>query len=352
MSEAKLHRTLERLHPAVARRRLEELEMSTEFFHDMPLDCKHVEALRGVLRSIAMNEVPIDPKAMARLEKFWYRYPDSLMTMTDFLQAAIPISDDELRLAVYRLLNKDNMEILGHEALWRSGGPTTLSHELKKLYQKQDGQSKEVRGLLDRMIKKMRASEKEALYLHLTEGTDAPPLHSELTRLAFSCNVNIAKQVVPELDGDHDVLSPMWKLLACLRCSPEHETEGGMSAEYTSRLYQLIRLLRRRELKALFTAVHGARARLCSMPRQAARNYLMARRQGASDGNLQSAIYKKCTNGRQPGVESIVEDLAWACADNRVLADQRKVTRKTLDAPVDDLIEVHNSLINYLAYKG
>ncbi|KAK8094821.1 hypothetical protein PG997_001506 [Apiospora hydei] len=175
-------------------------------------------------------------------------------------------------------MSKDKAEVLGHYTFrgLRKDQPGLLK-KLTCLYSKPELNEKAALDHFERMIEDMTPKRREAIYLHLTCGTEKVLVSSDITRLAMRCKPDVAKQVVAELNtGSYISGSPMEKIINCLKGAEAHQLVYQMDEEYTAKLTGLVQTADLKEAKAVLKAVDHAYARLCHLPRQIARNYRTA----------------------------------------------------------------------------
>ncbi|KAK8094820.1 hypothetical protein PG997_001505 [Apiospora hydei] len=276
-----------------------------------------------------------------------------------FLQAKLVVSDDELLRSLCFLSSKERLKALDKEALDCSEAVEIYEH-LAKLYRSKKGASAaKIRELVRELVHDVEPKDRAVFYCHFTAGSTTPPLTSDIDRLAIRCNFHVAKQVLHELPKSWKTTpdSPLGQVTALLKRSPDHEDEetGAMDDDYRAELAWLIRLLGAEDAKTLFAAVDGARARLLLLPRHAARNYATAlKRLHGSDNDkkvkkINKSIYETSTGGKK-GLSKLVKDLESACRIDDVedAPKYRKIPSSLYKAPVDDQIDIHNAIIDFL----
>ncbi|KAK8039494.1 hypothetical protein PG993_007905 [Apiospora rasikravindrae] len=360
MDFSDLKDTLKTMHPGVAQRRLKDLQSNTALLNAMPFNGNHAGALCDVLQCIARKETSGYRNNMSLLEKCARKPSNITETMATFLDAETPISNEELIQTICFLSSKDKIQTLKKEALTSYEGQSFYD-DLKKLYEPKDISSTKLRKLVDKSIDDIEPHDREVIYFHLTSGSLAPTLLSDIDRIAKRCDVDIVKQILDELPAHWETPgSPVEHLMAMLKSTPSRQ--GGESRKvhkHTADLGWHLRLISAQDAQTLVAAVDRASARLAIMPRHVARNYTTALQQLDSDDHddyekakiVNTAIYENCARGGK-ALKKIVKEVERACRDDEAAPRHRKLPRGLLEASVDDLVDIHNALIEYLKEEG
>ncbi|KAK8039493.1 hypothetical protein PG993_007904 [Apiospora rasikravindrae] len=366
MSTYSLRNALDGMHPAIARYHLQELETYSALHNAIPFNIDMAGALKDVLEAIAREEATIRRGAMWCLEQGVKNQLSVIKAMVSFLQAKIVVSDDELLRTLCFLTSKEKLKALDKDALDSSEAIEIYDHLYKVYRSKQRASAAKISDLIKDLVRDVEEPKDRAvLYYHFTADTITPPLASKIDRLVKRCNVNVAKQVLHELPMSWKTApgSPLGEVVALLRRSPNHQIEGTqvMDDDYKTELAWLVRLLGAHDAQTLLAAVDGARARLILLPRHAARNYATAlKRMKGNDGDkkakkINKAIYENSTGGKK-GLSELVEDLEEACRieddDEDAPKEPRKIPSSLAKASVDEQIDIHNALIDFLRLRS
>ncbi|KAK8133648.1 hypothetical protein PG984_005660 [Apiospora sp. TS-2023a] len=322
---------LEHLHPLIAKRRIRELDTDPKVLRAMPFNGDHVSALREALEDIASGgKVDIKNLTSRLMSRSW---PDeAFVILQSVLEAAAPITDDELRnLAEYFAGSK---------------------RDEKKLLKIIEGMIKHS-NTKDLRMSQFAKIRREALYFHMIANNPAgyqPAYHdSDVLNLAKRCESHFARYAVSLIKAQP---KPSPQLKQVIRYM--ENGSGKMDSDYITELYTLIRPLDAKDATTLFKAVDGVCTRLHSLPRQIARNYLMALKRGGwgyakgAKSEVAAAIYRAVDKAT---VQPILEDLNRPCGSNFTGA-HRMIPSSLFDANVDLLIDLNHALMSYIEKKG
>ncbi|KAK8133650.1 hypothetical protein PG984_005662 [Apiospora sp. TS-2023a] len=273
MGSSCLKTILDNLLPCVAAIRHVELDTNTKLLHALPFNGDHAEALKIVLDKVSDEDRSKYEVAMSYLERCWDKPQQVTDAMIDFLRSYTLVTNDELRLACWRHMSKDNVETLQHHTFGnlRRMQPD-ICYRLSRIYNKPKLNKRALLHIIDWIVENATEEEREALYFSLTHYVETSFLSSDITRLVARCNSDIAKEAL-------HVITEEWKddsmeaLINCLKESQAHQLGTKMDPDYTAELSRLIQAANSYEGETFYNAVDIACTRLCALPRNIARNY-------------------------------------------------------------------------------
>lgn len=358
MSLSTLEGILETLPTWVAWRRLEDLETNTKFLHFMPFNGDYTDILRNLLSHIFRHDdVPYGDTITELGGQL--RWPETVtQAMIDFLRSYTPVTDEELRLACWRYLNKDSVETLNHCTFknLRRKQPDIIDN-LIRIYGKPEFNKRAALNNINLAVANMNEKERECLYFKMTEDAGLQYLSSDIERLVARCNPYVGKQVLVEYNKTwHDSGPEKENIATCLGGAKDHQIGTMMSPEYTAELTRLIQTTKTCDIQRLSEAVNRICARLAELPRLITRNYRAALKSvedlqfGPYD--LRSEICKQSTNNSNGNaVFDVIYDVESACKKYDLPQYKSRphvLPKSLLEAPNNILIDIHNALIYYL----
>ncbi|KAK7977240.1 hypothetical protein PG996_003310 [Apiospora saccharicola] len=354
---------LEHLHPLIAKCRTRELDTDPKVLRAMPFNGDHVSALREALEDIASGgKVDIKNLTSRLMSRSW---PDeAFFILQSVLEAAAPITDDELRNVCLRSLNKNTAKVFNNSTPFNNlMAYQDVGDQLAEYFAGSKRDERKLLKIIDGMIKHsntkdLRMSQfakirREALYFHMIANNPTgyqPAYHdSDVLNLTKRCESHVARYAVSLIKAQPKPSPQLRQVIRCMENGPV-----TMDSDYIIELYTLIRPLDAKDATTLFKAVNEVCTRLHSLPRHIARNYWMALKRGGwgyakgAKSEVTTAIYRAVDKAT---VQPILEDLNRPCSSNFTGA-HRMIPSSLFDANVDLLIDLNHALMAYLEEKG
>ncbi|KAK7977242.1 hypothetical protein PG996_003312 [Apiospora saccharicola] len=363
MSLSTLEKILASLSPWVAGRRFVDLDTNKKFLDSMPFNGDYASALRNVLRSIHQSDVIPYERTILELGDGEHWPEQVTQAMIDFLQSYTPVTDEELRLACWRYLDKDSFEILQRDTFknLREKQPG-ISDSLARIYGKPKFNKRAALNNINLVVANANWQERESLYLNMTYDADLQYLSSDINLLVTRCNSYVAKEFLSEYGEDwSDAGTEQENIATCLRGAEYNQIGTMMDPEYTAELSRLIQITDVWEVQPLYESVERICARLAELPRHITRNYRTALKHGEGlqrfePNDLRDEICEKSTttnNGN--AVFDVIYDVESACKKYdhpRYESRPHMLPESLLDTSTTILIGIHNALIDYLEGQG
>ncbi|KAK8009290.1 hypothetical protein PG991_011841 [Apiospora marii] len=352
---------LEHLHPVIAKRRIRELDTNPKVLRAMPFNGDHVSALREALEEIAGGgKVNIKALVTRLMNRNW---PDEAFYILEgVLEAAAPITDEELRNVCLRSLDKNTAKVFNKSNPFVGRmAYQDVGDKLAKYFAGSVRDEKKLLRIVDGMIKhsskedlRMGKIRREALYFYLIannpSGSQSGWHDSDMLDLAKRCGLHVSRYAVFLIKAKSQPSSKLRQVIRCMEKAPR-----TMSTDYFTELYSLIRQLDAKDAKTLFEVVDEACTRLHGLPRHIARNYLMALKRGGwgysneAKSEVVAAIYRAVNKVQ---VQPILEDLDVQCGARFTGSTHRMIPASLSKAPVDLMIDLNYALMIYLEKKG